>query len=322
METRTVPLSRGFEVSPLNQQKLFGANYGTEEERRKQGERVASEYVRQIGDTNIFELNDDTTIFELDDKVKKSFLSTPERELKRLFLFVLDHSTQVRFSFAGKAPDEPWIAAFCAAVVDTAAQPIADSVTRIAIECLKSVDQKKLAAVQEKSEATRTRREAAKNAVAERYGSGGFGPHPLPDSRSSVAKKAGYTFDDFDEDGELLPDSDCEDVDAVQSWQRKRERYCHFMDEKGHELDLKGCDPADLYHGKRLVVYYDECGDDRTKNVAYPAKVVGGLGRDKDGKPALLALFENGDELHVTDADEWHWDEEHPYHACARGAAN
>ena len=106
-------LSRGFEVSPLNQQKLFGANYGTEEERRKQGERVASEYVRQIGDTNIFELNDDTNIFELDDKVKKSFLSTPERELKRLFLFVLDHSTQVRFSFAGKAPDEPWIAAFC-----------------------------------------------------------------------------------------------------------------------------------------------------------------------------------------------------------------
>ena len=288
-------LVRGFEVSPLNQQKLFDTD----------GAKVATEFVRCLAGTEWRGAG-------------------PERELERLFHFVLAQSSNVRFSFAGHEPDEPWIAAFCAAAVDALVElgmpKVADSVTRIAKTCLESVDQKKLAAVDEKAEATRKRKEAAKEAAAERYGShvGGFGPHPLPESGSSVAATAGYTFDDFDEVGVPLPDSDCDEEAEVQlrrkgenAWHRKRERYCRLMDEKGHAMDLKGLDSADVHRGKPLVVYYDESGDDRTANVPYKATVVE-FGNDKDGKPALRVRFENGDEVHLIDEDEWHWDDKQP----------
>ena len=288
-------LVRGFEVSPLNQQKLFDTD----------GAKVATEFVRCLAETEWRGAG-------------------PERELERLFHFVLAQSSNVRFSFAGHEPDEPWIAAFCAAAVDALLElgmpKVADSVTRIAKTCLESVDQKKLAAVDEKAEATRNRKEAAKEAAAERYGShvGGFGPHPLPESGSSVAATAGYTFDDFDEVGVPLPDSDCDEEAEVQlrrkgenAWHRKRERYCRLMDEKGHAMDLKGLDSANVYRGKPLVVYYDESGDERTANVPYQATVVE-FGDDKDGKPALRVRFDNGDEVHLIDEDEWHWDDKPP----------
>ena len=270
-------LVRGFEVSPLNQHKLFDTD----------GEKVAAEMVRCLAGTEW----------------------RGEQELERLFFFVLAQSTNVRFSFAGKAPDEPWIAAFCAAAVKALLKmdmpKVADSVIRIAQKCLESVDQKKLAVVDEKAEATRKRKAAAKAAAAERYGShiGGFDPHPLPESGSSVVTQAGYTFDDFDEVGVLLPDSDCDEDAEVQlkrkgedAWHCKRERYCRLMDEKGHAMDLKGCDSTEVYRGKPLVVYYDESGDDRTANVPYQATVVE-FGDDKDGKPALRVRFQNGDEI-------------------------
>ena len=285
-------LVRGFEVSPLNQHKLFDTD----------GEKVAAEMVRCLAGTEW----------------------RGEQELERLFFFVLAQSTNVRFSFAGKEPDEPWIAAFCAAAVKALLKmgmpKVADSVIRIAQKCLESVDQKKLAVVDEKAEATRKRKAAAKAAAAERYGShiGGFDPHPLPESGSSVVTQAGYTFDDFDEVGVLLPDSDCDEDAEVQlkrkgedAWHCKRERYCRLMDEKGHAMDLKGCDSTEVYRGKPLVVYYDESGDDRTANVPYQATVVE-FGDDKYGKPALRVRFQNGDEIHLIDDDEWHWDDKQP----------
>lgn len=268
-------LVRGFEISPLNQQRLFDTDGG----------KVAEELMQCLGES-------------------KGLGTRFGAELESLFRFVLAQSNQIRFSFAGEEPNEPWIAAFCEAAVDAllakGMQPVADKVTRIATACLQSVDQQKLAAVDEKSDATRKRKAAAKAAAAERHGSlVDCGAHRVPDSRSSVARRAGFDDDDFGEDGELFPDSDCEDDDCV--WHRKRQRYCELMQRKGQAMDLKGRDPAEV-RGARLVVYYDEDGTDQ-QNVPYLATAI----EIAEAHDFMWVRFANGEDFKVTDDDEWRW---------------
>lgn len=55
-----------------------------------------------------------------------------------------------------------------------------------------------------------------------------------------------------------------------------------------------------------LIVYYDEDGSDCNKNVPYAAKVVEEW-YDSHNTPALLVRFDNGEQAHITDEDEWRW---------------
>ena len=273
-------LVRGFPVSPLNQQKLFDTD----------GVKVAREFVQCLGET-------------------KWLGTSAEKELERLFRFVLAQTTQMRFSLEGGYPEEPWITDFCDAVRSHLAKAgmegVAQRINLIAANCLVRVDKQKVAAVEEKSKATRKRKEAAKEAAAERYGPlVDCGPHKMPDSRSSVARAAGFEFDDFGEDGELLPDSDCDDDDNDDydcAWHRKRRRYCELMAQKGQAMDLKGRNSAAV-HGARLVVYYDEDGSDK-HNVPYPATAI----EVAESHDFMWVKFANGEDVPVNDDDDWHW---------------
>ena len=55
-----------------------------------------------------------------------------------------------------------------------------------------------------------------------------------------------------------------------------------------------------------LIVYYDEDGSDCNKNVPYAAEVVEEW-YDSHNTPALLVRFDNGEQAHITDEDEWRW---------------
>ena len=201
--------------------------------------------------------------------------------------------------------DEPWIAGFCEAVVDSellrdadrSSRPtVAETITEIAHTCLQSVDKEKVEEVERKSEVTLKRKAALKAEAGKRLG---FGAYPVPKAGSTVATDAGFLFDDFDEDGELLPDSDWEDEDS--EWSRKKARYCKGMEEKGTAMDLKGRTPAQI-PGARLTVSYDEDGSG--KGVPYEA-IGQEIGETAD---AMWVCFLGNDEMiKVTDEDDWNW---------------
>ena len=226
-------------------------------------------------------------------------------ELKRLFLHVLKHSKETVFSFSGQEPYEPWIAGFSEAVVssellrdaDRSSRPtVAEIITDIAHSCLQSVNTEKVAEVERKSKVTLKRKAAHKAKAGKRHG---FGAYPVPKAGSTVATDAGFRFDDFDEDGELLPDSDCEDEDS--EWSRKRARYCKLMEQKGTAMDLKGRTPAQI-RGARLTVSYDEDGSG--KGVPYEA-----IGQEIGETPDAMwvCFLGNNEMIKVTDEDDWNW---------------
>ena len=290
----------GFEVSALNHAKLFNTDCA----------KVATNLINRI----VYEDDEHGHI----SKTKRSSPRLPgtgfERQLELLFRYVLKHSTKAVWSFADERPDEPWIAGFCAAVVNSedlrdADRTIAMTINNVAYTCLQSLDQQKMAEVERKSELTLKRKAAHMAEAGKRHG---FGAYPVPKAGSTVATDAGFRFDDFDEDGELLPDSDCEDEDS--EWNRKKARYCKLMAQKREGMDLKGRgtwtpqppgSDGPLV-GLPLIVYYDEDGSDCNKNVPYAAKVVEEW-YDSHNTPALLVRFDNGEQAHITDEDEWRW---------------
>ena len=280
----------GFEVSPLNLAKLFNTKSA----------KVATNLVNRI----VYEDDERGHVSETKRRSPRLPDTLFRAELERLFHYVLKHSTKAVSSFSGQQPYEPWIAGFCEAVLDSkdlrnvvSVPTVAETITEIAHTCLQSVDQKKIAEVEQKSEATRKRKAAHTAEAGERHG---FGPHPVPKTGGTVATEAGYRFDDFDEDGELLPDSDCdEDEDDV--WSRKKARYCELMKQKGTGMDLKGRSPAGI-PGARLTVYYDEDGSG--KGVPYEA-IGQAIGETPD---TMWVCFVGNDEsIQVTDEDDWDW---------------
>lgn len=289
-------LLRGFEVSPLNHAKLFDTDPA----------KVATNLVNRI-------------VYEDDERGQVSVTKrrSPRlpgtlfgAELERFFRYVLKNSTKAVFSFSTQQPDEPWIAGFCDSVVSSKQVPtVALTITKIAETCLQSVDQQKAAEVEQKSEATLKRKAAHKAEAGKRRG---FGAYPVPKAGGTVAREAGYDSGDFDEHDELMSDSDYEDEGS--EWNCKRARYCKLMEQKGEGMDLKGRgawvpQPPGSNGplvGLPLVVYYDEDGSDCSKNVPYTAKVVEAW-YDSYNSPALLVRFDNGEQAHITDEDEWRW---------------
>ena len=248
-------------------------------------------------------------------------------ELERLFLYVLKRSPCVCFSFSGQNPYEPWIAGFCEAVVDSedlrgvvVVPTIAETITEIAHTCLQRVNAQKVEEVEKKSRATRKRKAARMAGAATRHG---FGTRPMPKTGGTVANAAGFAFDDFGEDSDLLSDSDS-DSDADRdgdgdgkrnnAWTHKKARYCQLIDVQGKGMDLKGkgawvpqpLEANGRLVGLRLVVYYDEDGSDGGCNVPYDATVVQEW-YDSHNSPALLVRFDDGEVAHVTDEDQWRW---------------
>ena len=283
-------LLRGFEVSPLNHAKLFDTDPA----------KVATNLVNRI-------------VYEDDERGQVSVIKrrSPRlpgtlfgAELERFFRCVLKNSTKAVFSFSTQQPDEPWIAGFCDSVVSSKQVPtVALTITKIAETCLQSVDQQKVAEVQHKSEARLKRKTAHNSEAAQRHG---FGAHPVPQDGGTVAREAGYDSGDFDEHGELLPDSDCEDEGC--EWNYKRARYCKLMEQKGPGMDLKGRSPAET-SGAKLMVHFDE--DKGT--VPYEAVVLDISAGERHrlqheiGADFMWVRFSNGDELPVTDDDTWDW---------------
>ena len=293
-------LLRGATISPINHHKLLEMG----------GAQVANCFVKRV----LYE--DDERGYASAIRRLSPRLPGPrcEAELEHLFFFVLAHSKEMSFSFNGSVPDEPWIADFretaAHALLDAGVQPLASAILKIAKACLESVDQQKVASVEDKSKATRKRKAARKEAVAQRYGAHvNFGDHPVPDERSTVARAA-FRPGDFDEHGELHPDSDCDEADS--EWHGKKARYCELAAQKGEGMDLQGRGPwaprRPGLDGLPLVVYYDEDGSDSSKNVPYAAKVVEAWYDSRDS-PALLVRFQNDEQAHITDEDEWHWSE-------------
>lgn len=294
----------GVEISPLNKQTLFqtsGAQVATHLVKRIVGEAI---YLPTLGEESKTRI------------APRAFFAT---ELERLFLFVLEHSNQIRFSFSGQPANEPWIQAFCQAAVralrDARLHSVAEQIAKIAEGCLARADTQKLRAVEEQAAATRKRKADRRAVVARKYGAHvDFGGHAAPDARSWLARAAGFGGDDFGEDGELVPDSDCDEDDDC-DWHRKKARYCELIEQMGEQMDLKGFGPwvplhPQLWHprlrGARLVVYYDEDGSDKHKNVPYAATVIE-QGHDERNVPALWVCFENGECLHITNEDDWQW---------------
>ena len=239
----------GIAVSTLNHAKLFQTKSAT----------VAAHFIARI----VYEDDESGHVSEIKRRSPRLPGTGFRAELKRFFLYVLEHSTTTVSSFSGRQPYEPWIAGFCEAVVDSellrdadrSSRPtVAETITEIAHTCLQSVDKEKVEEVERKSEVTLKRKAALKAEAGKRLG---FGAYPVPKAGSTVATDAGFLFDDFDEDGELLPDSDWEDEDS--EWSRKKARYCKGMEEKGTAMDLKGRTPAQI-PGARLTVSYDEDG--------------------------------------------------------------
>ena len=290
-------LRSGYEVGPRNHAALMNAK----------PKDVAIALLKHI----VFEYREDG---QAGDQIMRSSPIFPgakfEEQLELFFLYVLKHSTKAVWSFAGERPDEPWIAGFCDSVVSSKQVPtVADAITRIAETCLERVNEQKLREAREREEVQRKRKATHDAELSERLG---FGGRLLPKPGGTVATDAGFRFDDFDEDGELLPDSDCEDEDS--EWNRKKARYCKLMVQKREGMDLKGRgtwtpqppgSDGPLV-GLPLIVYYDEDGSDCNKNVPYAAKVVEEW-YDSHNTPALLVRFDNGEQAHITDEDEWRW---------------
>ena len=281
----------GLEVSPLNQRTLFYTDPA----------KVATNLVNRI----VCEYDERGQVSETKRLNPRVPGARFEAELERLFRFVLEHSTKAVFSFSGQQPDEPWIAGFCDSVVSSKQVPtVALTITKIAETCLQSVDQQKVAEVQHKSEARLKRKTAHNSEAAQRHG---FGMYPVPQDGGTVAREAGYGSGDFDERGELLPDSDCEDEGS--EWNCKRARYCELMEQKGPGMDLKGRSLAET-PGAKLTVHFDE--DKGT--VPYEAVVLDISAGERHrlqqeiGADFMWVRFScNGDELPVTDDDTWDW---------------
>ena len=280
-------LLRGFEVSPLNHAELFNTDPA----------KVATNLVNRI-------------VYEDDERGQVSVIKrrSPRlpgtlfgAQLEHFFRYVLKHSTKAVFSFSGRQPYEPWIAGFCEAVLDSkhlrdARVPTAAiTITEIAHTCLQSVDQQKVAEVEQKSEATLKRKAAHKAEAGKRRG---FGAYPVPKAGGTVAREAGYDSGDFDEHDELMSDSDCEDEGS--EWNCKRARYCELMEQKGEGMDLKGRSLAEI-PGARLTVYYDEDGSG--KGVPYEA-IGQAIGETPD---FMWVRFSNGEEFAVSDEETWDW---------------
>ena len=283
-------LLRGFEVGPLNHAKLFNTDPA----------KVAINLVNRI----VYEDDERGRVGENKRRSPRLPGTLFGAELERFFRYVLKHSTKAVFSFSGRQPDEPWIAGFCDSVVSSKQVPtVALTITKIAETCLQSVDQQKVAEVQHKSEARLKHKTAHNSEAAQRHG---FGAHPVPQDGGTVACEAGYDSGDFDEHGELLPDSDCEDEGC--EWNYKRARYCKLMEQKGPGMDLKGRSPAET-SGAKLVVHFDE--DKGT--VPYEAVVLDISAGERHrlqheiGADFMWVRFSNGDELPVTDDDTWDW---------------
>lgn len=276
----------GYKISPINQKKLFDTEFGV----------VVNNLVKRI----VYE--DENGQIGL---TKRKHPRLPRdgfgAELERLFQFVYTHSTKVVSSMEGKQPYEPWIAGFSEAVVDSVslraagAMVVVDTVTKIADACLKRMDQEKVAGVQRKSEAALKRKAAHTAEIAKRHH---FGACPVPKAEGTVAREAGYDSGDFDEKGELLPDSDCDE--EICAWHQKRARYIKLMDAQGGRMDLKGRSPAQI-SGAKLVVNYDE--DGYGGGVPYEAVALQ-LTAPCD---AMWVRFGNGEQLLLTDEDDWKW---------------
>ena len=275
-------LLRGFEVGPLNHAKLFNTDPA----------KVAINLVNRI----VYEDDERGRVSEIKRRNPRLPRTLFGAELERFFRYVLKHSTKAVFSYSGRQPDEPWIAGFCDSVVSSKQVPtVALTITKIAETCLQSVDQQKVAEVQHKSEARLKRKTAHNSEAAQRHG---FGMYPVPQDGGTVAREAGYGSGDFDERGELLPDSDCEDEGS--EWNCKRARYCELMEQKGEGMDLKGRSLAEI-PGARLTVYYDEDGSG--KGVPYEA-IGQAIGETPD---FMWVRFSNGEEFAVSDEETWDW---------------
>ena len=288
----------GFEVSTVNQRKLFDTS----------PVKVANNLIKRI----VYEDDERGHVSEIKrDNPRLPFppgshyLQPGFRvEFERLVRYVLKHSTKAVSSISGQQPDEPWIASFCKAVRtskdlrDVVSVPtVAETITEIANTCLQSVDQQKLAEVEQKSEATVKRKATHDAELSQRLG---FGAHPVPKAGGTVTCEAGFGGGDFNEHGELVPDSDCEDEGS--EWNGKVARYCKLTEQKGPGMDLKGRSPAQI-PGARLTVYYDEKGDG---GKGKPWEAVGqGIGKTPD---FMWVSFLSTDEMiAVTDDDDWDW---------------
>ena len=250
------------------------------------------------------------------DQIKRSSPILPgakfEEQLQRFFLYLLERSTKAVWSFAGERPDEPWIAGFCDSVVSSKQVPtVADAITRIAETCLERVNEQKLREAREREEVQRKRKATHDAELSERLG---FGGRLLPKPGGTMATDAGFRFDDFDEDGKPLPDSDCEDDDS--EWSRKRvkwgvkvARYNGLMDQKGPGMDLRGRRSHAETVGAMLIVSYIE----EKRTVPYEAVVLeisAGERRrlqQEIGTDFMWVRFSNGDRLPITDEDDWDW---------------
>lgn len=276
----------GYKISSINQKKLFDTEFGV----------VVNNLMKRI----VFEDDENGQI----GLTKRKCPRLPRRgfvaELERLFRFVFIHSTKAVSSMEGKQPYEPWVAGFSEAVVDSSlreagAMVVVDTVTKIADACLKRMDQEKVAGVQRKSEAARKRKAAHTAEIAKRHQ---FGTCQIPKAGATIAREAGYASGDFDEKGELLPDSDCDEEGCA--WHRKRVRYLKLMDAQGGRMDLKGRSPAQI-SGAKLVVNYDE--DGYGEGVPYEAVAL----QLQSKCDAMWVRFGNGEQLLLTDEDDWKW---------------
>ena len=148
-------LLSGFEVSTVNQCKLFDTS----------PVKVAKNLINRI----VYEDDERGHVSEIKrDNPRLPFPPGSHNlqpgfrvEFERLVRYVLKHSKEVVYSISGQQPYEPWIADFCKAVRtskdlrDVVSVPtVAETITEIAHTCLQSVDQQKLAEVEQKSEVT------------------------------------------------------------------------------------------------------------------------------------------------------------------------
>lgn len=282
----------GFRISPTNQKKLFNTDSA----------KVVHNLVQRI----VFDDSEEEGKQGRVGQTKRTCPRLPRdgfgAELQRLFRYVLCHSKSVVSSMKGEQPYEPWIAGFSEAVVDSAllrdagGMVVVDTVTKIADAVLKRADRDKVENVQRRSEAALKRKVAHKAEIAKRHH---FGAYPVPKAGGTVAREAGFASVDFDEEGELLPDSDCEEEGSA--WSCKRARYCKLVDKKGPGMDLKGRSPSQI-SGAMLTVEYDE--DGYGKGVPYEAI---GISLTEPSGDAMWVCFKNGEELTINDEDDWQW---------------
>ena len=166
----------GIAISTLNHAKLFQTKSAT----------VAAHFIARI----VYEDDESGHVSEIKRRSPRLPGTGFRAELKRFFLYVLEHSTTTVSSFSGRQPYEPWIAGFCEAVVDSellrdadrSSRPtVAETITEIAHTCLQSVDKEKVEEVERKSEVTLKRKAALKAEAGKRLG---FGAYPVPKAGS------------------------------------------------------------------------------------------------------------------------------------------